>query len=295
MSRENHLQRGSKVSPFESIVAGSLSGAVARAVTAPLDTIKIRLQLQTTSSHGIFGTFNQIYKHEGILALWKGNVPAEIMYILYGAVQFTSYSMFNNALTKLYNENENITLRKSTHSLIVGTGAGISSTCVTYPFDLLRTRLAANKNIKLLSMTSTIRNIYQLDGFKGFFIGIKPAVLSVASNTGLMFWTYEIARELSVKYNNFPFIEGLCGFVAGATAKGITFPLDTLRKRMQMKTFDLTLGSRLIHLCKSVIVKEGILGLYKGFGISILKTAPTSAISLFIYEYVLSMMKHTRH
>lgn len=293
MSRENHLQRGSEVSPWHSAVAGSVSGAVARAVTAPLDTVKIRLQLTTSTRsqyRGIFGTFGDIVKHEGVHGLWKGNVPAEIMYILYGAVQFTSYSVFNTALTRIYRHSDLVNVKPSTHSLIVGTGAGVSSTCLTYPFDLLRTRLAASDAVKLLSMTSTIGDIYKKEGLPGFFVGIKPAVFSVAATTGLMFWTYEVAREVSANYNNFPFIEGICGFVAGATAKGLTFPLDTLRKRMQMKKFETHLGSRLLKLSFSVIKSEGFFGLYKGFAISILKTAPTSAVSLFIYEYCLSLL-----
>lgn len=297
--RENHLKKGSNVSPYEALIAGSLSGAIARGIIAPLDTIKIRLQLQIqgyATYKGASKTFVSICKNEGVKALWKGNVPAEILYILYGAIQFTSYSALSKALSEFEKNNRNLfTISNSTHSLIAGSGSGLASTFFTYPFDLLRTRLAANSEAHFLSMLSTIKLIYEMHGIGGFCKGLTPGLLSVASSTGLMFWSYELAREFSNNYKDvIPFLEGFCGFIAGATAKGLTFPLDTLRKRIQMlsKTRDIDQNSiKAIQLCKTILKNEGIFGFYKGFSISILKSAPTSAISLFTYEYSLSAIK----
>ena len=77
MTRQDHLKRGSDVSPGEALLAGMISGAVSRAIIAPLDTVKIRLQLLTTefkSSPGTFKTAANIIKFEGVRALWKGMV-----------------------------------------------------------------------------------------------------------------------------------------------------------------------------------------------------------------------------
>ncbi|KAI5955889.1 TPC1 [Candida jiufengensis] len=292
--REDHLKRGSDVTPYEALIAGSIAGGTSRAITAPLDTIKIRLQLQQhTFKHRetVPTIIKNLLKEEGIIALWKGNVPAEILYILYGGVQFTSYSIFSKSLSK-FEKDYNLKLSSASHSLIVGLGAGFASTIITYPFDLLRTRLVANKKKNLLSMTKVFRGILRSEGLKGMFVGIRPAMFSVALNTGLMFWSYELAREFSSDYKHVPFIEGICGFIAGATSKGITFPLDTLRKRCQM--YSVVHGTKCpssLHLFFNILKREGIFGLYKGYGVSILKTAPTSAISLLMYEYTISFIK----
>ncbi|KAI5966157.1 TPC1 [Candida pseudojiufengensis] len=292
--REDHLKRGSNVTPYEALLAGSISGGVSRAITAPLDTIKIRLQLQQhTFKHRITvpTIVKNLLKEEGIIALWKGNVPAEILYIIYGGVQFTSYSILSKSLSRLEDDYK-LKLSSASHSLLVGLGAGFASTIITYPFDLLRTRLVANKKKNLLSMTKVFRGIIKNDGFKGMFVGVRPAMFSVALNTGLMFWSYELARDFSTNYKHIPFVEGLCGFIAGATSKGITFPLDTLRKRCQM--YSVVHGTQCpnsIHLFFNILKREGIFGLYKGYGVSILKTAPTSAISLLMYEYAIRWIK----
>ncbi|KAG5421577.1 TPC1 [Candida metapsilosis] len=294
--REDHLKKGSNVSPYEALFAGSVAGGISRAITAPLDTIKIRLQLETRSFHqrqSITAVVKDLLKNEGVIALWKGNVPAEILYILYGGVQFTSYSIISTNLSRL-EQHYKFSLSPSSHSLIVGSGAGLASTLATYPFDLLRTRLVANKNRDLVSMRTTIEQILKKEGVSGMFAGVKPASISVASTTGLMFWSYELTRSFSQEYKNIPFIEGICGFIAGVTSKGITFPLDTLRKRCQVyAVVHDTKPVSAMRLFLNIIKQEGIFGLYRGYGISILKTAPTSALSLWMYEYTISFMKST--
>ena len=71
---------------------------------APLDVIKIRLQLQIHSLSdpfsvrnvkgpvykGTLGTLKQILREEGLTGLWKGNIPAELMYLTYGSAQFSA-------------------------------------------------------------------------------------------------------------------------------------------------------------------------------------------------------------
>lgn len=294
--REDHLKKGSNVSPYEALLAGSIAGGVSRAITAPLDTIKIRLQLETRSFHqrqSIATVVKSLLKNEGVIALWKGNVPAEILYILYGGVQFTSYSILSSNLSRL-EQHYRFSFSPAIHSMVVGAGAGLASTLATYPFDLLRTRLVANKERDLVSMRSAIQQILKSEGVSGMFAGIRPAIISVASTTGLMFWSYELARSFSQEYRNIPFIEGICGFIAGVTSKGITFPLDTLRKRCQV--YAVVHGTKpigAIRLFFDIIKQEGVLGLYKGYGVSILKTAPTSALSLWMYEFTISFMKST--
>lgn len=226
-------------------------------------------------------TVSKLLKNEGVAALWKGNVPAEILYVLYGALQFTSYSAFNKGLCS-FQEEHNFTIAPLIHLLLVGAGLGLSSTLITYPFDLLRTRLAANDDL-FLSMTKTAKLIWHTGGLRGFFAGIGPSVVSVMANTGLFFWSYSLARETSRvigEKHQIWGVEAICGFMAGATAKGITFPLDTLRKRMQV-----TQQKSAVGLFLGYWKKHGFLGFYRGFAVSLMKTAPTSALSIAIYEY----------
>lgn len=226
---------------------------------------------------------SKLLRQEGVRALWKGNVPAEYLYILYGAAQFTSYSVLNRHFNN-YQEYHGWKLAQLTHSFVVGCGAGVVSTAVTYPFDLLRTRLVAHESKQFLSMSATIREIYAQNGLRGFYVGLHPSLLSIVLSSGFFFWSYALSRSASdvLPVDHLWGKEALCGLVAGTTAKGLSFPLDTIRKRVQISR-PLSILSMLILQWKS----HGLMGFYKGFLVSLVKTAPTSAISMAVYEYVI--------
>lgn len=83
-----------KYSASNSMIAGSLAGLVARAISAPLDVVKIRFQLQSLTAPryiSILDAFRTIYRDEGIFSLWKGNLCATYLWVIYGATQFVVY------------------------------------------------------------------------------------------------------------------------------------------------------------------------------------------------------------
>src|SRR5277367_520091 len=124
-----------------------------RFVIAPLDVVKIRLQLQIHSlsdplSHspsrlrgspiykGTLPTIKRILREEGLTGLWKGNIPAELMYVTYSAIQFSTYRSVTLALQSAFGERK---LPTAAESFIAGASAGAVATMATYPLDLLRT------------------------------------------------------------------------------------------------------------------------------------------------------------
>lgn len=258
----------------------------------------MQLAMYEPGDNKIQGIIRNLVRKEGIRAFWKGNLPAEILYVLYGGTQFTSYSIFSNILTEIDNDGH-LRVNSSTHSLLAGGFAGLTSTLVTYPFDLLRTQLSANTASEFVSMIHTIKNIYAQDALYGFFRGIQPTLLSITISTGLMFWSYELTREAFTKLRyNVPFVEGICGFIAGISSKALTFPLDTIKKRMQVKSNSNrgeSQGGRAINIMKHIKLREGFKGFYRGFGLSLLKSGPTNAFSLLIYEYALNGVKSVRN
>lgn len=58
------------------LVAGGLAGAVSRTCTAPLDRVKIFLQVHGSGS--IFGSLKNMIKEGGLISLWRGNTKFSI-------------------------------------------------------------------------------------------------------------------------------------------------------------------------------------------------------------------------
>ncbi|KAK4174979.1 putative mitochondrial deoxynucleotide carrier [Triangularia setosa] len=291
--------------------AGATAGVISRFVIAPLDVVKIRLQLQTHSLSdplsvrplppnspiykGTFPTLLSIFRSEGLTGLWKGNLPAELLYLCYFAIQFTTYRQTTLLLHSTLGES---TLPPSLESFISGAVAGATGTTATYPLDLLRTRFAAQGNDRVYSgFLPAIRQIYHQESYKGFFRGLAPALGQIIPFMGTFFTVYETLRPNLSKLE-LPYSSGgaLAGTIASVTAKTGTFPLDLVRKRIQVQG---PTRKRYVHknipeythgtfgTMKEIVKREGVRGLYRGLTVSLVKAAPASAVTIWTYERTL--------
>ncbi|KAK3167119.1 mitochondrial thiamine pyrophosphate transporter [Lepraria neglecta] len=228
-------------------------------------------------------------------AFWKGNISAELLYINYGAVQFTAYRLTNQSLKPFH-------LPNGAEAFISGAVAGALATTLTYPLDLLRTRFAAQGPDRVYaSLRAGIRDIRREEGARGFFQGLGAGVAQIVPYMGLFFSAYETLRPLLATLS-LPFGSGdaIAGVLASVMAKTGVFPLDLIRKRLQVQGPTLTryaggkipvYGKGVWRTGRSVVRREGWRGLYRGLGVGLVKSAPASAITMWTYERALKVMK----
>ena len=284
-------------------IAGSTAGLIARQelpntvrfaslilrrrfVIAPLDVVKIRLQLQTHSfsdplSHrdlrgspiykGTLPTLKHILREEGLTGLWKGNIPAELMYVSYSAIQFTTYRSVTSGLRIAFGDRR---LPAAAESFIAGASAGAVATTATYPLDLLRTRFAAQGTERIYtSLAASIRDIARSEGPRGFFQGLGAGVGQIIPYMGMFFAVYETLR-VPIGSLQMPFGSGdaTAGVMASVIAKTGVFPFDLIRKRLQVQG---PTRAKYVHknipeykgvfkTMKDIVRKEGKRGLYRG-------------------------------
>ncbi|OPB46799.1 Mitochondrial deoxynucleotide carrier protein [Trichoderma guizhouense] len=305
--RGGHLKdEGSKL---QVVSAGAIAGLVSRFIVAPLDVVKIRLQLQPYSLsdplaplreapayRGTVRTIKHILRHEGLTGLWKGNVPAELMYVCYSAVQFTTY----RSTTVFLQTALPTRMPDSAETFVAGAVSGAAATGATYPLDLLRTRFAAQGRHRVYSsLRGALWDIYRDEGPKGFFRGLGPALGQIIPFMGIFFASYEGLR-LQLGHLHLPWGSGdaTAGIVASVVAKTAVFPLDLVRKRIQVQGptrskyvyKDIPIYTSAVRGIQSIYRTEGLRGLYKGLPISLVKAAPSSAITLWTYERSLKLL-----
>ncbi|KAH6608724.1 Mitochondrial deoxynucleotide carrier protein [Trichoderma cornu-damae] len=305
--RGGHLKdEGSKL---QVVSAGAIAGLVSRFVVAPLDVVKIRLQLQPYSLsdplaplreapayRGTVHTIKHILKHEGLTGLWKGNVPAELLYVCYSAVQFTAY----RSTTVFLQTALPTRLPDSAETFVAGAVSGAAATGATYPLDLLRTRFAAQGRHRVYSsLRGALWDIKRDEGFRGFFRGLGPTLGQIIPFMGIFFASYEGLR-LQLGHLHLPWGSGdaTAGIVASVVAKTAVFPLDLVRKRIQVQGptrskyvyGDIPVYSSAGRALRMICKTEGLRGLYKGLPISLVKAAPASAVTLWTYERSLKLL-----
>ncbi|KAL1919724.1 uncharacterized protein VTP21DRAFT_1655 [Calcarisporiella thermophila] len=276
------------------LIAGGVAGAVSRTVVSPLERMKILFQVQgpePANYQGVVPTLVKIWREEGMLGFLRGNGTNVIRIVPYSAVQFAAYEQFKRLFMER-GKNELDTPRR----LAAGACAGLTSVACTYPLDIVRTRLSvqsARKGTgeKLPGIWRTMVTIYRTEG--GLFAvyrGLVPTLLGVAPYVALNFQCYEILRKyLTPPSETSPSVPRklLCGALAGSIAQTITYPLDVLRRRMQV-TGMTSIGYKYrgtLDAARNVVAKEGVRGLYKGMVPNYLKVAPAIATSFVTYEW----------
>lgn len=320
----------------DEMIAGAFAGALARMATAPFDVLKIRFQLQFSSAKkytSILQSIRTIISEEGILSLWKGNLSATYLWITYSMVQFSTYEFlksFGESIPNLFVTNskmavgDNSAIDKSSSStksalwttfilFLAGAGASMASTTVTYPLDLMRTQFAIQGNEKAYStMRSFITNTYRSKGVSGFYAGLPAAVIGIAPYMGLNFAIYESCKSLVNRLQSVTKEErsitsqvlssGFSGAISGGVSKFLVFPLDTVKRRMQVQVLQNTLvgvgampkytnmGQCFVDTLRS----EGVPGLYKGITPTIIKSVAATAITFAAYEGAKEFLKIRR-
>ena len=219
----------------------------------------------------------------------------------YGALQFTTYTTCTSLLAPL---------PPSLNAFVAGAAAGATATAATYPLDVLRTRFAAQGSDKVYSsFVGSIRDIARTEGARGFFQGLSAGVGQVVPYMGIFFAAYESLRPV-IAALELPFGSGdaAAGVTASVTGKTAVFPLDVIRKRLQVQgptrtRFVPRQGYRAVAdyaglgvwgTGKAIVRKEGWRGLYRGLTVGLIKSAPASAVTMWTYERALKVMKEAQ-
>lgn len=193
------------------------------------------------------------------------------MYVAYGAIQFTTYRSVTLGLQRLSGEHK---IPVAAESFIAGASAGAVATTATYPLDLLRTRFAAQGTEKVYrSLKSAIRDIAVSEGPRGFFQGLGAGVGQIVPYMGMFFAAYETLR-LPLGDLQLPFGSGdaTAGVLASTIAKTGVFPLDLIRKRLQVQGptrskyvhKNIPVYKGVFNTMKEIFKAEGRRGLYRG-------------------------------
>lgn len=239
-----------------------------------------------------------IVRQEGLTGLWKGNIPAEFLYVCYGGIQFTTYRSVAELQARSPRR-----LPAPVESFLSGASAGVVATAATYPLDLLRTRFAAQGKEKIYtSLVASVGAIARDEGPRGFFQGLSASVGQIIPYMGLFFASYESLRQL-VGSLELPLGSGAAtaGILASAISKTCVFPIDLARKRLQVQGPTRTRYVHrnipeykgVFHTLLTVVQKEGFRGMYRGLTVSLVKAAPASAITMWTYERALQFLVRT--
>ncbi|XP_024450901.1 mitochondrial adenine nucleotide transporter ADNT1 isoform X2 [Populus trichocarpa] len=293
----------------KSLVAGGVAGGVSRTAVAPLERLKILLQVQNPHSIKYNGTIQglkYIWRTEGLRGMFKGNGTNCARIVPNSAVKFFSYEEASNFL---HADDAQLTplLR-----LGAGACAGIIAMSATYPMDMVRGRLTVQTDKsprQYRGIAHALSTVLKEEGPRALYKGWLPSVIGVIPYVGLNFSVYESLKDWLLKTNPFGLVEDnelgvttrlACGAAAGTVGQTVAYPLDVIRRRMQMVGWkdaaSVVTGdgrskapreySGMVDAFRKTVRHEGFGALYKGLVPNSVKVVPSIAIAFVTYEMV---------
>lgn len=306
------------------LAAGGVAGSFSKTCTAPLARLTILYQVRRSGRKGaeedgggvltsvaqvqgmqdtrmakprlhMGELLARIVREEGARALWKGNGVTIVHRFPYAAVNFFAYEKFTRMLT---NHDEDFDgpppggYGLAGRRLLAGGAAGATACSVTYPLDLIRTRLAVQRGKGYYKgMAHAFGRILGDEGVRGLYRGLAATLVGVAPCIAINFATYETLRAKWMHAHpefNAPTVgvSLAAGSMAGMVSSTATFPLDLLRRRLQLEGAG---GQKrryngYFHAFRTLIQHEGFRGLYAGIIPEYVKVIPGVAISFYTYE-----------
>ncbi|KAG6483253.1 probable mitochondrial adenine nucleotide transporter BTL3 [Zingiber officinale] len=272
------------------IVAGAVSTVISRTCIAPLERIKLECIVQG-SKHSWLKIVQCIWVSEGLRGFWKGNGINLLRMVPFKSINFIAYDMYVNWLIRSVGKK-----RITNHDRLIGGGiAGILGTVLCIPLDTLRTRLAAPGGEALGGVAGCFCHMVQNEGFLSLYKGLNAALISMGPSSAVFYLVYDILKNSHLKKN--PHGERselgvtntlLYGAIAGAVSETVTYPLEVIRRQLQLQqSNNLGLSSAFIDIVR----REGVESLFAGLVPSTLQVLPSTALSYFFYEMLKSILE----
>ncbi|XP_004593588.1 mitochondrial adenyl nucleotide antiporter SLC25A25 isoform X2 [Ochotona princeps] len=269
------------------LVAGGGAGAVSRTCTAPLDRLKVLMQVHASRSNNmcIVGGFTQMIREGGTKALWRGNGINVLKIAPESAIKFMAYEQIKRLVGS---DQETLRIHER---LVAGSLAGAIAQSSIYPMEVLKTRMALRKTGQYSGMLDCARRILAKEGVAAFYKGYVPNMLGIIPYAGIDLAVYETLKNTWLQryaVNSADpgvFVLLACGTVSSTCGQLASYPLALVRTRMQAQASvegapEVTMSSLFKHILRT----EGAFGLYRGLAPNFMKVIPAVSISYVVYE-----------
>uniref|UniRef100_A0A672PQ94 Calcium-binding mitochondrial carrier protein SCaMC-3-like n=1 Tax=Sinocyclocheilus grahami TaxID=75366 RepID=A0A672PQ94_SINGR len=279
---------------WRQLVAGAMAGAVSRTGTAPLDRLKVFLQVHGSSGVSLFGGLRGMVQEGGLRSLWRGNGINVLKIAPESAIKFMAYEQVNKAESINYNKcsKEGGSLRVQ-ERFIAGSLAGATAQTIIYPMEVLKTRLTLRKTGQYSGMADCAKQILRKEGVRAFYKGYVPNTLGIIPYAGIDLAVYETLKNAWLqRYCMGSADPGVlvllgCGTVSSTCGQLASYPLALIRTRMQAQaSADGAPQLSMVGQFKHIVSHEGVPGLYRGIAPNFLKVIPAVSISYVVYEHM---------
>eukprot|EP00921_Rhytidocystis_pertsovi_P012437 GHVQ01020224.1.p1 GENE.GHVQ01020224.1~~GHVQ01020224.1.p1 ORF type:complete len:397 (-),score=76.89 GHVQ01020224.1:1924-3000(-) len=290
-----------------SFLLGGVAGGVSKTAVAPLERVKLLLQVQDASTQiglgrdtqkysGFWNCIVRVQKEQGFLSFWRGNWANVLRYFPTQALNFACKEQYQKFFVR--HDSKTDFWKFFAGMLMSGGAAGATSLTFVYPLDFARTRLGADvghnkQDRQFTGLSDCVKKIYKNDGIRGMYYGFGVSVLGIVVYRAAFFGMYDTAKQLiyegGEKKNN-PLLNFGLGFSVETGAGIAAYPFDTVRRRMMMQAGRQDVLYKNTRDCFMKIMRdEGGAAFFKGCFSNILR-GTGGAIVLVLYDEMKTLL-----
>lgn len=306
----------SAANAFQEIAFGSVAGIVGKFIEYPFDTIKVRLQATSLSSNpyttlkhrynGPLDVLVTAYRTEGLFSLYRGISAPLVGAAIETSSLFFSYRIAQNiasAAIPSIGPHSNNELPFSA-LLVCGAASGAFTSLFLTPIELIKCKIQVPSQSHVRPHPIRIvREIFRQGGFLGFWHGQLGTLIRETGGSAAWFGGYEGVKAAFLHHDkkkrvsdepNRPiqqelhvYQQLLAGATAGILYNFMFYPADTIKSRMQTEDHNLSLGRKrqaFLATGRDLWKLDGVGGFYRGCGITVIRSAPSSAFIFAVYE-----------
>nr|XP_006011130.1 PREDICTED: mitochondrial brown fat uncoupling protein 1 isoform X1 [Latimeria chalumnae]XP_014353244.1 PREDICTED: mitochondrial brown fat uncoupling protein 1 isoform X1 [Latimeria chalumnae] len=291
--------------PAVKFLSAGTAACIADLFTFPLDTAKVRLQIQGESIatggtksiryKGVFGTITTMVKTEGPRSLYNGLVAGLQRQMSFASIRIGLYDTVKQFYTN-GKDQAGVGSR-----ILAGCTTGAMAVSVAQPTDVVKVRFQAQTNLedtkrRYKGTLHAYKTIAKEEGVRGLWKGTLPNITRNAIVNCAELVTYDIIKETILRHrlmtDNLP-CHFVSAFGAGFCTTVVASPVDVVKTRY-MNSAPGQYNSAL-NCAWIMLTKEGPTAFYKGFVPSFLRMGSWNIVMFVTYEQLKRAVMTSRY
>ncbi|VDM03636.1 unnamed protein product [Schistocephalus solidus] len=268
----------------ENFILSGTAAVIAKTASAPIERVKLMIQNQGEMLK--LGTLDKPYKGvidctvrtfqtEGLLPFWRGNLPNCLRYF---PTQALNFAFKDKVKAAIYPNKDDPYALAFGKNVLSGGIAGALSLVFVYSLDYCRTRLSSDaKSAKkggarqYDGMIDCYKKTWKTDGIVGLYRGFVISCIGIMVYRGFYFGLYDTIKPIMLGENAGVTVSFLLGYGVTVTAGLMSYPIDTIRRRMMMTSGAAVKYKGSVDCALQIWKHEGPMAFMRGAGANILR------------------------
>ena len=266
----------------ESFMLSGVAAGVSKTAAAPIERVKLLIQNQDEMIKqgrldkpysGVVDCTTRVLKTEGVYPFWRGNLANVLRYFPTQALNFAFKDTIKAAFATPKTAPQ---WQKFATNITSGGVAGTMSLTFVYSLDFARTRLANDAKGKggerqFNGLVDVYVKTMKSDGIAGLYRGFVISAVGIFIYRGMYFGLYDSLKPMLLGADAGVGASFLLGWAVTITSGLMSYPIDTVRRRMMMTSGAAVKYKNSMDCFAQVMKNEGFMSLMKGAGANVLR------------------------